>query len=243
MTDAKLTDSEKAALISHFWPLVEKANQVTPAHARIAKDKILFVDPQKPMARAGKGTVQRAATTALYAAEIDKVYQQDEALKETELETGPGLDLRTMVRNAVAETVSIDDLDFFQLGMDSLGALRLQRALNKRFPGLHISNDTVYSNSSVNALVRVLERQTAGPKEATSNAMTPSVALEIDATRSDVVADGTTKTQPTTSMDDLARMLETFAEQITAICPRKDYAKPNAQSEGVIILLQVPPAL
>lgn len=56
--------------------MVKKANEVTSAHARVPRNKILCVDAAKPMARAGKGTVQRAATLALYAEEIDQLYEE-----------------------------------------------------------------------------------------------------------------------------------------------------------------------
>ncbi|OJJ97423.1 hypothetical protein ASPACDRAFT_53653 [Aspergillus aculeatus ATCC 16872] len=43
---------------------LNEANRACPAHARIAKSHILFTTPEKPMLRAGKGTVQRAGTLA-----------------------------------------------------------------------------------------------------------------------------------------------------------------------------------
>lgn len=113
---AELTGVEKAALIERTWPVVDMANETTPAHARVARNKIIFVNPAKPMARAGKGTVERAATLALYAAEIDQLYDLEEPDDNFAERKFPAESLQALVRNAVAEVVPIDDVDLFQLG-------------------------------------------------------------------------------------------------------------------------------
>ncbi|KAJ4341537.1 hypothetical protein N0V95_007183 [Ascochyta clinopodiicola] len=234
-TDAEFDDDEKAALIERIWPLVEEANKVTPAHARVSKNKILLVDPSIPMARAGKGTVQRAATLALYAAEIEELYQQEESL-DARIESTPEMNLKTLVRNAVAEMVSMDDLDFFQLGMDSLGALRLQRVLKRQFPGVHIPNDTVYSNSSVNALVRALEKVTSAPAVPTTNETIKNGSG--DGVQTDLVrADSVVMRELTPSTEELERMLTTFTKEIDAISPREVVSAPGFQDKDFIILL------
>ncbi|KAL9619388.1 MAG: hypothetical protein Q9160_005983 [Pyrenula sp. 1 TL-2023] len=61
-------------LIEKIWPAVEKANASCPAHARVAKERILFTQKDRPFARAGKGTVQRGPTQRLYADAIDRLY-------------------------------------------------------------------------------------------------------------------------------------------------------------------------
>lgn len=55
--EKELGPSERAVVIERIWPKVQDANQVCPAHAKIAKTHILLVDPKRPMGRAGKGTV------------------------------------------------------------------------------------------------------------------------------------------------------------------------------------------
>lgn len=61
-------------LIETLWPTIEDANQMCPAYAKITKQHVLFVDAQKPMARSGKGTVQRPATVQLYEQELDQLF-------------------------------------------------------------------------------------------------------------------------------------------------------------------------
>ena len=71
------TPEAKEKLVEQLWPAVEAANQKQSLGARIAKSHIIFVDPQKPFLRAGKGTVQRAPTLELYKAEIDQLYENE----------------------------------------------------------------------------------------------------------------------------------------------------------------------
>ena len=71
---SELDPSKRAAFIESIWPTVEEANRDTPSHARIMKTHILFTRPQKPVLRAGKGTVQRSVTPQIYPSEVDDLY-------------------------------------------------------------------------------------------------------------------------------------------------------------------------
>ena len=235
--NVKLIDGEKTALIERIWPIVEQANKATPAHAQVAKSKIIFVDPGRPMARAGKGTVQRAATLALYATEINELYEQEEALKILGVVHPPEQNLKTLVRNAVTEMVFIDDLDFFQLGMDSLGALRLQRALKKLLPGVAISNSTVYNNPSVNALVRALAKLTSTTEMATAEPDSEKMAQAAKHVVDGVTGNDVTTKALAVSTDQLAKVLETFCREIDAISPRAGSSTPEAGIRGATVLL------
>jgi thioester reductase-like protein/acyl carrier protein len=162
-----LSDSAKAALIEDIWPAVEEANRRCPAHARISKSKILILDPDRPMLRAGKGTVQREGTLRLYAAEIDALYSAAEdqgqgpqadgngaAVSISSLEDVVGI-LRSLVADVTSWSPDFDqDTDFFSAGMDSLQVLRLSAAIRSHFGILSISPAVIYRNSSVNLLGR-----------------------------------------------------------------------------------------
>lgn len=50
---------------------VEEANKDAPAFSRIFKEMLLVTSKDKPMLRAGKGTVIKKATMNLYESEID----------------------------------------------------------------------------------------------------------------------------------------------------------------------------
>jgi len=205
----QLSEEEKKAAVQRIWPVVERANNPTPAHARIAKSKILLVNPEAPMARSSKGTVQRKATLELYAAEIDKLYQQDEE-ETNHVEnglTGSKL-IKSIVRDVVAELLGLDDLDFFQMGMDSLGALRLRRAIQSHFPATHIPNNIAYSNSSVNAIAQAVEKLSA-PTTANGH---------VDST------------------GELATMLEAYTKQIDDIKPLNRPHEPTNSPPTVVLL-------
>lgn len=60
-----------SAMRNTLWPIVEEANRAAPAFSRIFKELILIASRDKPLPRAGKGTVMRKAAVAEYAKEID----------------------------------------------------------------------------------------------------------------------------------------------------------------------------
>ncbi|KAI9842652.1 MAG: putative NRPS-like protein biosynthetic cluster [Sclerophora amabilis] len=69
--------TERGEIIDRLWPSIEEANLSYQNDAKISKSRILFAHPQKPMQRAGKGTVQRGPTMADYAKELDALYAED----------------------------------------------------------------------------------------------------------------------------------------------------------------------
>lgn len=68
-----LSIGETMELIDGLWPIVQEANQLYRTEFRVSKSRIQFTNPQKPMARTGKSTVQRRATMELYAEELDEL--------------------------------------------------------------------------------------------------------------------------------------------------------------------------
>ncbi|KAM0164035.1 hypothetical protein ACHAPG_000785 [Botrytis cinerea] len=67
------SEERQKDLIDKIWPIVERTNVYYRTDAFLAKDRILFVDPQKPLARTGKGTVNRAKILVDYREEIDRL--------------------------------------------------------------------------------------------------------------------------------------------------------------------------
>ena len=86
------TEHERAELLPELWPTIKDANRDCPAHGRIMKDFVIFTDPEKPLPRAGKETVQRHAALKLYAPEMKALYKKGEpsptAAKETTVDDG-----------------------------------------------------------------------------------------------------------------------------------------------------------
>ncbi|KAI1279321.1 hypothetical protein F5Y07DRAFT_406163 [Xylaria sp. FL0933] len=144
---SSITTAEKAALIEKVWPSVFEANKSVPAHARVEKSLILVTD-QRGLIRAGKGTIQRAASIAQYTEEIEKLYAsiEDTFDEDEDPDSAQVLRLRSVdladtnsvsrliwktVRGLTGWTDIDESASFFEAGMDSLQALQLVRALRK----------------------------------------------------------------------------------------------------------------
>lgn len=178
-----LTTAEQAALIERVWPSVNEANRVAPAHARVEKALILVTTPDRPLIRAGKGTIQRPASLSQYAADIDKLYTDvDMALNDEP--AGVPLDLANKntvalrIRDSLLAVTGWPDIDdtvnFFDSGMDSLQALQVTRALRRclQLPSLALS--TVYQNPTIPQLTSALLDKGEAPSD--DDIMSPLLA-------------------------------------------------------------------
>ena len=70
------TERETEEFIDAIWPAVVETNINTVAHGRIMKNFIFLSDPDRPLPRAGKDTIQRHATLDLYAEEFKQLYRK-----------------------------------------------------------------------------------------------------------------------------------------------------------------------
>lgn len=75
--------------IEEVWPTVEEAMHVCPAHAKVTKQHILFVKPEKPMARSEKGIVQRQITVQQYEEELNELFESAAAAASAAAATAP----------------------------------------------------------------------------------------------------------------------------------------------------------
>lgn len=69
-----LSGSTRMETLERLWESVAQANKVCTAQSRVLKSHILFTQPEKPLPRAGKGTVQRVPALRLYQNELDSLY-------------------------------------------------------------------------------------------------------------------------------------------------------------------------
>lgn len=155
----ELSAIQRAQAIERIWPAVEKANQVCPAHAKVSRSHILFTDPQNPMPRSGKGTVQRQPTLDLYAGKIESLYRDADEVSRASDGPRQSIDIgnraavlafvRGTIRDIVAPNGLEDSDDFFAGGMDSLQALQAARALKHGLYLPDIETSTIYTNPSV----------------------------------------------------------------------------------------------
>ncbi|KAH7193917.1 uncharacterized protein B0J16DRAFT_87053 [Fusarium flagelliforme] len=157
-------DDEKKAFIEKVWPVVEKANSETVAHGRITKDLVAVADPALPFARAGKTTVQRAATVKLYEQFIEDLYEKAQG---SGTDTAVSLDLGN--EEALAESIvavfqtSLGvtglevDTDFFAAGIDSLQIMNVTKIMKTALQAANIDTTefeprTVYQHPTAKEL-------------------------------------------------------------------------------------------
>lgn len=159
---------------SSIWPIVVDACNQMDDHARVSSTTSIIVAPQgRCVPRSDKGSVLRKEAFRLFEAEIRKVYQD---LDNPTIETSASLldarnlevSLKKMIQFNLNWTVPIQDWtfedDLFELGMNSLQAVRLRRLLLSSFPhnnptflsAERISIDFVYKYASVAKLAQAL---------------------------------------------------------------------------------------
>lgn len=133
-------DAERERLLEEIWPLVEKANKQSPSHGRIQRDMVLFTTPDRPMPRAGKGTVQRQAAVHLYKADLDNLYASSKTglpaeggIKTIGETVGASDAARAIISNAT--DINLDevgpDANLFDFGLDSLQVTNIAKNINK----------------------------------------------------------------------------------------------------------------
>lgn len=65
-------EEETTSLVEELWPTVEKANDATyRTEGKVSKDRIIFTSKDKPMLRAGNGSIQRQFTLVEFRQELD----------------------------------------------------------------------------------------------------------------------------------------------------------------------------
>ncbi|CAG7563223.1 unnamed protein product [Fusarium equiseti] len=156
-------DDERKAFIDKVWPVVEKANSETVGHGRIAKDLIAVADPALPFARAGKTTVQRAATVKLYGDFIERLYEKAQGGGDTVVsldfdnEEALAQSIVPIFQTSIGVTGLEVDRDFFSAGIDSLQIMNVTKVLKRALQAANIGTTdfesrTVYQHPTAKEL-------------------------------------------------------------------------------------------
>lgn len=173
-------EEAKKDLLDSFTPYLIKVNETAPAYAKLQRDHIVFIKPDKPMIMADKGTVKRAATSKAYAEEIDQIYADadDASLPTVKLDAMDQNALTKGLQQMLAETIGLEAIapeqDIFAVGADSLQVMNLVRQLRSSFTVQHgeevvpphlISPKIVYSNPTAAKLANALHQLTGHSAE------------------------------------------------------------------------------
>ncbi|KAI9737185.1 MAG: putative NRPS-like protein biosynthetic cluster [Cirrosporium novae-zelandiae] len=142
----KTSNEEK---LNQIWPVVQEANKIAPGFARLTKSLILFTNPEKPFARAGKGTVQRQKTVASYADELKELYSgSEQSLLIDGLTLGDLTDEATVKKftreiylHVFEHPGLTDEDDVFDLGIDSLRVFIIVQRLQAALKACHAQFD------------------------------------------------------------------------------------------------------
>lgn len=175
------TNAEQERLLDEVWPFVERANKGSPYHGRIHRDMVIFTTADKPMPRAGKGTIQRQAAMALYASDLNALYastQGPDSFNGKQTSPEEDMDISKAVREIIDHATDIDmeeihsSANLFEFGLDSLQVAHIAKQINKLLAALgkppKMAPHLIYSNASLGAVVSVVETlcKGKGPIEA-----------------------------------------------------------------------------
>ncbi|KAJ7489282.1 putative aminoadipate reductase [Mycena latifolia] len=185
------SSTQVAELRNKVWSTVEDANRIAPAFSRIFKEMILFASRDKPLPRAGKGTVLRKAAINLYSPEIEAIYDTvEEQVAAVDSNKLPAvwefasiqewlIELATNLTNSTMSPTA----DLFQQGFDSLIAtvfrLRVINALRFRKDAQAakaITQNLVYLHPTISRLSAYLESLVGG----TATPATASVEIQME---------------------------------------------------------------
>ncbi|KAH9896198.1 hypothetical protein F4778DRAFT_745468 [Xylariomycetidae sp. FL2044] len=165
-----MNDEGRDNLLTKIWPSIEAANSRSPTHGRIHRNMILFTSPEKPMLRAGKGTVQRKVTLDSYSAEIDALYAASDV--PTNGSSHSNLTIEEAVKSWISDASDIEvrdvphEANLFDLGLDSLQVTAICRSINQFLSARGLPQvaqpRTVYSNPSIAALAKVVSTLAEG---------------------------------------------------------------------------------
>ncbi|KAL2839422.1 acetyl-CoA synthetase-like protein [Aspergillus pseudoustus] len=180
-------EQEKQRFLDDVWPIVEKVNEQTVAHGRILRDYVFLSDPERPFPRAGKGTIQRAMATKLYADDIRRIF---EASSDTNGVPAAGVELDLSseatfadgIRELVQKTVKLPGLgfddDFFTAGVDSLQVLQLARVLSASVKD-PVEARTIYSHPTIAQLASFIYSLNTLSSNGVSSTSTESDTLSL----------------------------------------------------------------
>ncbi|KAF8955032.1 acetyl-CoA synthetase-like protein [Flammula alnicola] len=177
------------------WPIVEEANRVAPAFSKVFKELILITDPNRPLPRAGKGTVMRKAALTVYNDDIEALYATIESAAGAEAVPPPPAWTKEETDKWLKEQIEdvLPDItfsitgDLFEQGMDSLGATILRRRIvgalqsdeDTAKAAEFVSQNTIYQHPTIESLSEFLVATVIDPDSVKASANRSDVVEEM----------------------------------------------------------------
>ena len=166
---------DRQRFVSSIWSLIIDINTRMDGHAQIsAPAAVVIVAPEKPLPRSDKGSIMRKEVYKIYEEEISQVYRDldDSAMDQSIISLNIDnleQELKNLVQNGLSWKVEPGSWgyhdDLFELGMDSLQAVKLRRLLLSSTaitPANHLcrQRDFVYKYPTVSQLANALRGTT-----------------------------------------------------------------------------------
>ena len=134
-----VSPDDRQSFLSSIWPLIVQVNTRMDGHARIsAQAAVVILGPDRSFPRSDKGSIMRKEAYRVFEQEISQAYRDLEnsamdgfnlALKTDDLEADLKCLIQTNLNWKLESSEWGADDDLFELGMDSLQAVKLRRQL------------------------------------------------------------------------------------------------------------------
>ncbi|KAI4143444.1 MAG: hypothetical protein LQ340_006997 [Diploschistes diacapsis] len=178
----EVQDLPREEILRRLSSVLKHTNENVPKFARLSRDHVILMTPDRPIVRAPKGTPIRNRTVAAYDKEIEAVYAGSgnaESFSFPLLKDANEADTAKALLDAFGRVSDLQDIkpdqDIFVAGFDSQGVMAAVRQLRAQaefekvaFPSKKITPTLIYSNPTANQLAKALQTLASGPSDAAS---------------------------------------------------------------------------
>jgi thioester reductase-like protein len=130
-------ESSDEEFLARIWPMVEKLNNGSQGHARIARSMLIPMKTlERPLEKSSKGTILRGAAETRFQEQIEAAYIAiDEHDASSHVTDG---DLPQAIKEIITSVVRKGDLSYsvnlFSYGVDSVAGMQIRGKLRKFLP-------------------------------------------------------------------------------------------------------------
>ena len=194
--------NDRQTFLSSIWPLILEINERIDGHARISGHAaVIILGPESSLPRSDKGSIMRKEAYRLYEEEISQAYRdlENSAMSNLTLTiTMDNLeeDLKYLIQNNLTWKVEssewgIDD-DLFELGMDSLQAIKLRRLLLSSTAVISDNHpcrerDFIYENPTVSRLASAFRGTSTNRSKGLIQSFIDQYSVELQPERPNVI--------------------------------------------------------